>query len=70
MQDPANHERFIKLRVPIRLNKRTYPYFGVVRCPKYPFLEKQSDILHTHWCCDANMCKMTEIFTNKYIDEF
>lgn len=39
MQDPNNNERFIKIRVPIRLSKRTYPYFGVVRCPKYPFLE-------------------------------
>ena len=35
MQDPANHDKFAKLKVPIRLTKKTAPYFGVVRCPKY-----------------------------------
>lgn len=39
MQDPSNYERFIKMKVPVRLNKRTSPYFGVVRCPKYKFAE-------------------------------
>lgn len=56
--------------MPVRLSKRTLPYFGVVRCPKYPFLEKQGEIHRAHWCSDEAMCEMTAIFTQKYIDEF
>ncbi len=37
MQDSTNHEKFKKLKIPIRLPKKTAPYFGVVRCPKYNF---------------------------------
>lgn len=70
MQDPYNHDKFVKLRVPIRLSKRTYPYFGVVRCPKYYIDDKQNELHRKHWCSDDNMCKMTGIFITKYIDEF
>lgn len=70
MADPSNHERFANMKVPVRLSKRTLPYFGVVRCPKYPFLEKQGEIHRAHWCSDDAMCEMTAIFTQKYIDEF
>lgn len=37
MEDPANFQKFDRLKVPIRLSKKTSPYFGVVRCPKYDF---------------------------------
>lgn len=37
MEDPANFMKFDRLKVPIRLSKKTSPYFGVVRCPKYDF---------------------------------
>lgn len=32
MSDPSNHHKFAKLKIPIRLSKKTAPYFGVVRC--------------------------------------
>lgn len=39
MHDPSQFAKFEKLKVPIRINKKTSPYFGVVRCPKYNFLD-------------------------------
>jgi hypothetical protein len=68
MQDPSNHDRFIKMKVPVRLNKKTSPYFGVVRCPKYKFADYQNEILHVHWCSDEDMESMTRIFTKKCIE--
>jgi hypothetical protein len=68
MQDPSCHDRFIKMKVPVRLNKRTSPYFGVVRCPKYKFADYQNEILHVHWCSDEDMESMTRIFTKKCIE--
>ena len=44
MQDPTNFAKFAKLKVPIRINKKTNPYFGVVRCPKYEFSTNQHEI--------------------------
>ena len=35
MENPENFSKFAKLKIPIRLSKKTSPYFGVVRCPKY-----------------------------------
>jgi hypothetical protein len=35
MQDPAFHQKFIKLKIPIRLSKRTAPYYGVVIYNKF-----------------------------------
>ena len=37
MENPDNYEKFQKMKIPIRLTKKTSPYFGVVRCPKYNF---------------------------------
>lgn len=37
MEDPRNYEKFERMKIPLRLSKKTYPYFGVVRCPKYNF---------------------------------
>ena len=68
MQDPSQHERFAKQKVPIRLNKKTSPYFGVVRCPKYKFADYQNEILHVHWCSDEDMESMTRIFSKKCIE--
>lgn len=45
MQDTESHEKFAKLKIPIRLPKRTAPYFGVVRCPKYNFSEYLGEII-------------------------
>lgn len=52
----------------MRLNKRTAPYFGVVRCPKYKFADYQNEILHVHWCSDVDMESMTRIFSKKCIE--
>jgi hypothetical protein len=59
---------FIKNKVPIRLRKKTSPYFGVVRCPKYKFGDYQNEILHVHWCSDEDMESITRIFTKKCIE--
>jgi hypothetical protein len=56
------------MKVPVRLNKRTSPYFGVVRCPKYKFYDYQNEIRHVHWCSDEDMESMTRIFTKKCIE--
>jgi hypothetical protein len=37
MEDPENFQKFQRMKIPIRLSKKTSPYFGVVRCPKYNF---------------------------------
>lgn len=68
MQDPATHAGFTKNKIPIRLRKKTSPYFGVVRCPKYKFADYQNEILHVHWCSDEDMESITRIFTKKCIE--
>jgi len=68
MQDPAYHAKFLKLKIPIRLPKRTAPYFGVVRCPKYNFSSFLDDIVKLHWSSDNDLVGMTKIFTKKCID--
>jgi len=68
MQDSSSHAKFQKLKIPIRLPKRTAPYFGVVRCPKYNFPENLSQIIKLHWSSDADLVGMTKIFTKKCID--
>lgn len=67
-QDPESLAKFHKLKIPIRLGKRTAPYFGVVRCPKYNFPEYLSEIVKLHWSSDADLVGMTKIFTKKSID--
>ena len=68
MQDPSMHAKFQKLKIPIRLPKRTAPYFGVVRCPKYNFSQFLDDIVKQHWSSDNDLVGMTKIFTKKCID--
>jgi hypothetical protein len=68
MQDTTTHDKFKKLKIPIRLPKRTAPYFGVVRCPKYNFAQNLEEIIKLHWSSDADLVGMTKIFTKKCID--
>lgn len=44
MEDPANFEKFMNLKIPIRQSKRTSPYFGVVRCPTYSVAHYREEI--------------------------
>ena len=62
------HAKFQKLKIPIRLPKRTAPYFGVVRCLKYNFSQFLDDIVKYHWSSDNDLVGMTKIFTKKCID--
>ena len=39
MQDPSIFFKFMALKVPIRINKYTYPYFGVVSSKQYSYLK-------------------------------
>lgn len=68
MQDPNSHSKFQKLKIPIRLSKRTAPYYGVVACPKYHFQQYLNDIIKAHWSSDNDLVGMTKIFTKKCID--
>lgn len=68
MQDPGMHTKFHKLRIPIRLPRRTAPYYGVVNCPKYNFNLHLEEIVKTHWSSDNDLVGMTKIFTKKCID--
>jgi hypothetical protein len=45
MSEPQNFSKFQKLKIPLRLSKKTAPYFGVVRCQKYNFVYYQNEIL-------------------------
>ena len=44
MEDPQNYAKFLRMKIPIRLSKKTSPYFGVVRCPKYNFSYNYEEI--------------------------
>ena len=44
MEDPSNFEKFARMKIPIRLSKKTYPYCGVVRCAKYSFNHNYNEI--------------------------
>jgi len=68
MQDPSKHAKFLSLKIPIRLPKRTAPYFGVVRLPKYDFSKALGEVKNTHWSADSYLVGMTKIFLKKCID--
>jgi hypothetical protein len=68
MEDPANFAKFDRLKVPIRLSKKTSPYFGVVRCPKYDFSYHNDLIQDQHYSSDEALVDMTRIFIQKCID--
>jgi hypothetical protein len=68
MEDPMSFEKFHRLKVPIRLSKKTSPYFGVVRCPKYDFPYHVQTIQSDHYSSDEALVGMTRIFIQKCID--
>lgn len=68
MEDPANYQKFARQKVPIRLSKKTSPYFGVVRCPKYSFSYHYEEIKNQHFSSDEALVSMTRIFIQKCID--
>lgn len=68
MEDPANFEKFARQKIPIRLSKKTSPFFGVVRCPKYSFDYHQEEIKSQHFSSDEALVGMTRIFIQKCID--
>ena len=68
MEDPRNYEKFERMKIPLRLSKKTYPYFGVVRCPKYNFSYNYQEIQGQHFSSDDDLVTMTRIFIQKCID--
>lgn len=68
MQDPANFAKFAKLKVPIRINKKTAPYFGVVLCHKYEFKAFEREIARLHWWNKPEVAQMSQILANKCIE--
>lgn len=56
------------MKIPIRLSKKTYPYFGVVRCAKYSFQHNYNEISAQHFSSDDDLVAMTRIFIQKSID--
>mmetsp|Transcript_43579 Transcript_43579/g.42086 ORF Transcript_43579/g.42086 Transcript_43579/m.42086 type:complete len:392 (-) Transcript_43579:3081-4256(-) len=68
MQNPLSHTKYVRLKIPIRLSKKTAPYFGVVRCPKYNLAYFLNEIIKNHWSSDNDLVGMTKIFTRKCID--
>jgi len=68
MQDPATHSKFQAMKIPVRIQRRTAPYFGVVRTPQYKFPAFFEEIIRRHWSSDGDLVTMTKIFTKKCID--
>ena len=56
------------MKIPIRLSKKTYPYFGVVRCAKYSFSYNYNEIQNQHFSSDEDLVAMTRVFIQKSID--
>ena len=52
----------------IRLNKYTYPYFGVVANKKYNYMKFKNRIYNAHWCSDADVAELTAIFSKKSLE--
>lgn len=68
MQDPSIFFKFMALKVPIRINKYTYPYFGVVSSKQYSYLKFKKQIYKAHWCSDADVAELTAIFSKKSLE--
>ena len=68
MEDTANYQKFQRMKIPIRLSKKTSPYFGVVRCPKYNFSYNYEEIQNQHFSSDEDLVAMTRVFIQKCID--
>ena len=68
MSDPANFSKYIQLKLPIRLTKYTYPYFGVVASKKYNYIKQKNRIYNAHWCSDQDVSELTAIFSKKSLE--
>ena len=68
MHDPENFAKYIAAKVTIRLNKYTYPYFGVVANKKYNYMKFKNRIYNAHWCSDADVAELTAIFSKKSLE--
>ena len=68
MENPENYPKFRRLKIPIRHSKKTSPYFGVVRCPKYNFSYNYEEIQNQHFSSDEDLVGMTRVFIQKCID--
>jgi hypothetical protein len=44
MEDPRNFAKFERMKIPLRLSKKTYPYFGLVRCQRFNFTYNYQEI--------------------------
>jgi len=68
MEDTSNYDKFKRMKIPIRLSKKTSPYFGVVRCPKYNFSYNYNEIQNQHFSSDEDLVAMTRVFIQKCLD--
>ena len=68
MEDPENFLKYFQLKIPIRINKYTYPYFGVVASKKYNYIKYKNRIFNAHWCSDADVAELTAIFSKKSLE--
>jgi hypothetical protein len=50
------------MKIPIRLSKKTIPFFGVERCPTYNLVENRMEIQSKHFSADDDLVIMTRIF--------
>ena len=68
MEDPRNFNKFQKMKIPVRLQKKTTPYFGVIQCPKYKLDEWRAKIKKEWWGCNEDMANIIKWFSKKCID--
>ena len=68
MEDPENYAKLLRMKIPISLSRKTSPYFGVVKCPKYNFNMKYEKIQGQNFSSDEDLVAITRIFIQKCID--
>ena len=68
MENPDNFAKFAKLKIPILFSKKTSPYFGVVRCPKYNYNYNFDEVQARHFSSSEDLVSMTRTFIQKCID--
>jgi hypothetical protein len=69
MIDPATHAKYLNMKVPLRITRRTVPYYGVVLMPsKFNFSHTLDDIIQHHWSSDSSLVTMNKNFAGKCID--
>lgn len=52
----------------MRVNKYTYPYFGVVANQQYAYMKYKNRIYNAHWCSDMCVAGLTSIFSKKSLE--